>query len=134
MVRMTPEDQRGLHAAVFRKTAEDPCWLGHWLKRYQEHEKLDEGQLAARLGLTMEKLVWLCMCRTPRGDRFADDIAAICQRTGAKELDIVRIVRQEQNLARLQQSQPSAPSGWLMAASDHSPGDDSPSDGEKPHD
>lgn len=115
---MTPEQQTGLHAAVFRLTASDPTWLGYWLKRHQDHEKLDQAKLAKKLGLSMENFVLLWLCRTPRPDHFPNDVRAICQRTGVHEIDLISLLRQEQNVEKLQQAGPTTARGWLMAASD----------------
>src|SRR5207248_1737604 len=63
---MSPKDKAGLHAAVFRNTAKDPAWVGYWLARHQQTEDLEEEQLADKLGVPMDNLVLLCLCRTPR--------------------------------------------------------------------
>lgn len=118
---MTPEQQAGLQAAALRQTAEDRLWVGYWLKRHQDHERLDPAQLAINLGLTVENFVLLSLCRTPRADQFQNDVAAICRRTGVREIDLVRLLRQEQNIERLQQAGPASTHGWLMAASDRPP-------------
>ena len=98
---MSSEDRKGLEAAVFRNTAQNPAWVGYWLKRHREHNGLDEAALANKLGLTMENCLLLCLCRTPRVEYFREDIRAICGRTGVKELELVRLLRQEQNLEEL---------------------------------
>jgi hypothetical protein len=132
---MSSENEAGLRAAVFRKTAKEPAWVGYWLKRHQEHEKLDEATLANKLELTMENYALLCLCRTPRTDHFREDVSAICRRTGVKELDLIRLLRQEQNLEKLQQSGPPSSRGFLMAASDRPPeAGEPPPPPEEPHD
>jgi hypothetical protein len=118
---VSSEEQKGLEAAVFRNSSRDGAWLGYWLKRHQEHEHLDEAGLANKLGLTMENYVLLCLCRTPRQDRFREDVGAICRRTGVKELDLVRLLRQQQNLEQLRRGGEPPSQGWLMAASDAPP-------------
>jgi hypothetical protein len=115
---MNTEHEAGLRSAVFRNTAKDAAWLGYWLKSHQKHENLDEEKLAKKLGLTMENYVLLCLCRTPRQDHLRDDVTAICRRTGVRELDLLRLLRQEQNLDKLRRAGPSRSRGWLMAASD----------------
>jgi hypothetical protein len=124
---MNAEHQTGLREAVFRKTAKDPAWMGYWLRNHQVHEKMDEARLADRLALTMEKYTLLCLCRTPRPDYLRHDIQAICRRTGIKEIDLLRLLRQEQNLEKLCQAGSSESGGWLMAASDRPGGADEPS-------
>ena len=114
---MTPQDQASLHAAVLRRTSEDPTWLGHWLARHQRTEGIGPGELAARLGLPMDRLVLLCLCRTPRTDHFAEDLQVVCTRAGAAEHVVARILRQEQALAQWAGA-PAGEQGWLMAASE----------------
>jgi hypothetical protein len=121
---MSLEDQEGLKAAVFRNTSRDVAWLGYWLNRHQEHDKLDEAGLAKTLGLSMDNYVLLCLCRTPRPDHFREDVGAICRRTGVKELDLVRLLRREQNLEELKRAGQPPAHGWLMAASDRPAGED----------
>ena len=77
---MSPEEKASLHAAVLRNTAQNPAWLGYWLARHQQSEDLDEQQLADKLGIAMDNLVLLCLCRTPRDDQFKADLEAVCQR------------------------------------------------------
>ena len=64
---MNGKEKLDLQAAVFRQTAKEPEWLGYWLARHQQSEDLDEQELAARLGVAMDKLVLLCLCRTRAG-------------------------------------------------------------------
>ncbi len=127
---MTSEERLSLEGAVFRQTAKDPAWLGYWLHSHQEHEGLDAARLAKKLGLPMDRYVLLCLCRTPRVDQFRVDMEAICRRTGVKELDLLRLLRQEQNLERLGQIGAAPAQGWLMAASDRQPEAGEPPPGE----
>lgn len=118
---MKPQDQASLHAAVFSKTARDPDWVGYWLARHQQTEDLDEDQLAAKLGMTMDNLVLLCLCRTPRdGAQFKQDVDAICQKTGADQKVLQNLLRQEQIHLRWAQAAPTS-QGYLAAASDAPP-------------
>jgi hypothetical protein len=115
---MSSEEQDGLQAAVFRQTAKDSAWVGYWLHSHQEQEGLDAVKLAKKLGVTMGNYALLCLCRTPRTDHFREDMEAICRRTGVKEIDLLRLLRQEQNLEKLRQAGAAPSRGWLMAASD----------------
>ena len=119
---MKPQDQASLHAAVFSKTARDPDWVGYWLARHQQTEDLDEDQLAAKLGMTMDNLVLLCLCRTPRdGAQFKQDVDAICQKTGVDRLVLKNLLRQEKNHLRWAQTPPPQAGGYLAAAADAPP-------------
>jgi len=119
---------------VFRQTARDPAWLGYWLHSHQEHEGLDAAGLAIKLGLAMDRYVLLCLCRTPRADHFREDVEAICRRTGVKEIELLRLLRQEQNLEKLSQAGEAPARGWLMAASDRLPEAGEPPPGKKTDD
>jgi len=131
---MTPKDRASLHAAVFRNSARDESWVGYWLARHQQSENLDEHQLADRLGLTVENLALLCLCRTPRDEHFREDLAVICTRTGASETALAQLLRQEQTLQRWKTAGSSPASGWLMAASDRPTEAETPRPPEEPHD
>jgi hypothetical protein len=125
---VNPNDKAGLYAAVWRNTTRDPSWLGYWLARHQQTEDLDERQLAGKLGVTMDNLVVLCLCRTPRdGNLFKEDLQAICQKTGASANVLAQLLRQEENHLRFARAKPGTP-GFLAAASDApgEPSDDPP--------
>jgi len=115
---MTSDQLKALHAAVYRNTGQDPTWLGYWLKHFVESEELAWSDLAQELGISDEKLVLLCLCRTPRPEHFQEDLRVACERTGANEEPVARIVRQEQAMMRWRGNAAAAPTGWLLAASD----------------
>jgi hypothetical protein len=115
---MTPEQQESLHAAVYRNTGQDPMWLGYWLNRYAEAERLAWPELAQELGISGDNLILLCLCRTPRAAHFQEDLHVVCERTGAKEEVVARIIRQEQAMLHWREGASPASTGWLLAASD----------------
>jgi hypothetical protein len=115
---MTPDQLKDLHAAVYRNTGQDPMWLGYWLKQFSQSEDLSWDDVAQELGISNEELVLVCLCRTPRADHFQEDIGVVCRRTGAREDQLARIVRQEQAMARWRANTPSTSTGWFLAASD----------------
>lgn len=118
---MNPNDKPGLHAAVWRNTTRDPSWVGYWLARHEQTEDIDESQLAAKLGVPMDNLILLCLCRTPRdGNLFKQDLQAICAKTGASEMVLAQLLRQEQNHMRFLQGGQRT-QGFLAAASDAPP-------------
>lgn len=116
---MTPEQLENLYAAVYRNTGQDPAWIGYWFKNFIESEETAWAELAKELGTSEENLVLLCLCRTPRSDHFQEDLRVVCERTGAKEEVVSRIIRQEQAMMHWRDNTSSAPTGWLLAASDH---------------
>jgi hypothetical protein len=115
---MTPEQLDDLHASVYRNTGEDPMWLGYWLKQFVESEEFAWSDLAQQLGTSTDKLVLLCLCRTPRPDHFQEDLRVVCERTGAREVEVARIVRQEQAMMRWREDPAPNSTGWFLAASD----------------
>jgi hypothetical protein len=136
---MTARDDQFLCRSVLRQTGRDPVWVGYWLRRHRMHERIGPTRLAARLGLDRHGMALLSLCRTPREDHLREDLEVICRRTGADEVALAGILRQEQALARWADSPPQ-PGGWLMAASDaegaSAEGDDTGADREPepPHD
>lgn len=115
---MNHEEKNALNASVLRVTSEDPRWLGYWLNRYQRSEAATPDDVAARLGIGVAGLALLCLCKAPRPDNFSDDLRVACERTGAKEGVLVRILRQEQTLSSWRNPGAVSTSGWLLAASD----------------
>jgi hypothetical protein len=115
---MKPEDKQKLNAAVLRATGEDPIWLGYWIKRFEQSEGVHSAEVANQLGLGVDSLVLLCLCRLPRVEHFQDDLRIICHRTGAKEDALARIIRQEQALTKWRAPKSPETTGWLLAASD----------------
>jgi hypothetical protein len=126
--------------SVLRLTGRDPQWLGYWLRRHRRTEGLTAGRLAGHLGLSMEGLMLLSLCRTPQDDSFQEDLVVVCRRTGANLAALAQLLRQEQGLAQWAGQSPPV-RGWLMAASDQAaqpgpkpPEAPSPSPGdEEPH-
>jgi hypothetical protein len=119
---VTTPDRKHLWQSALRQTGRDPAWVGFWLRRHRDSERLRPLPLARKLGIALEGLALLSLCRTPRADRFAEDLAVICRRTGADASVLAQILRQEQALARWTEQAP-AREGWLLAASDR-PGED----------
>src|SRR5262245_19272041 len=93
-------------------------WAGYWINQFAKSEEMEWPDVAKELGASVDDLVLLCLCRTPRPDHFAEDIAVICKRTGVKEDVLTRILRQEQAMKRWQEKTSSDVKGWLLAASD----------------
>jgi hypothetical protein len=117
---MKPEDKASLLAAVFRQTGADPIWLGYWLARHGQAERLRPDQLAQLMGVSVDNLALLCLCRTPRADHFREDLRIVCERTGTREDVLAQVLRQEQTLHQWTEMGAPKPTGWLMAASDRS--------------
>jgi hypothetical protein len=110
-----PRD-KALWRSVLRQTSRNPVWVGHWLHRQRCRDKLKPVRQAAGLGLGLEGLILLSLCRTPEEGTFADDLHAICERTGADPRGLAPLLRREKALARWEGKQPAG--GYLMAASE----------------
>src|SRR5262245_32582546 len=123
---MNPDHLESLYAAVYRNTGQDPAWLGYWFKHFVEAEEMTWTDLAPDLVIPTENIVLLCLCRTPRPDHFQEDLRVVCDRTGAREEAVSRILRQEQAMMHWREKTSPTSTGWLTAASD---GEDPPSQG-----
>jgi len=115
---MNPEDLNSLYDAVARNTGDDPRFMGYLVRRFADSENKGWNDLAQELELSVENVVLLCLCRTPRPERFQEDLRVICARTGANQDVVARLIRQEQAIVRWQNKSPGTTAGWLLAASD----------------
>ena len=115
---MTDEDIESLRESVYRATASDSKWLGYWLGRFISSERLSWNELSSQLGIPLDGVATLSLCRTPRPDYFQEDVLVVCERTGANVNELIRIIRQEQAMERWSQQKTESPTGWLLAASD----------------
>jgi len=128
---VTVPDPKQWWRSVFRRAGRDPGLVGYWLLCHRRHEGLKLARLARRLGLDMEGLVLLSLCRTPREVCFTDDLEVICRRTGAGREALALLLRQEQTLYRWR-AKPPVQQGWLAAASDAEPPPEPPGEPEPP--
>jgi hypothetical protein len=108
---------KALWQSVLRRTGRDPVRVGHWLRQHRRREGLRPASQAARLGMQLEGLIVLSLCRTPRQDCFAEDLTVICECSGADPIALAGVLRREQALKDWKAEMP-AGGGWLMAASD----------------
>jgi hypothetical protein len=109
--------------SALRRSRKDSSWLGYWLFHQRSREKLKVKEQARQLGISINQLVSLCLCMTPRKEHFQDDIQAICQHCKITATVLAGLLRKEWTLAQWQgdaQTQASQ-SGWLMAASETPP-------------
>lgn len=127
---MKADDKQALNAAVLRATGEDPTWLGYWIDQFKQSEGIQTTDIADRLGLAVDALVLLCLCRTPRPDHFQEDLGVVCRRTGAKDDALAHIIRQGQALSKWRRQASESAAGWLLAASDGDEEDEETSDTE----
>lgn len=109
--------------ALARRVLDDPAFLGQALAAYARAERLDDGELAARLGCDRDALAPLRLCLRPRAESFAADVDAIAARFGADPAAVAAAVRLADALAVLRQPGVGE-RGHLMAARDREPPED----------
>ena len=61
---------------AFQRAAEDPFFAGFHLGRLRREQSLTPEQQAKALGLSLDSLVGLCLCRQPRDKADVEMIAA----------------------------------------------------------
>lgn len=93
--------------------------LAGLLTLYKEQERLDDEQLAERLGCEIEAIARLALCERPRsGPHFREDVQRIATYIHADMLQLAMLIRAlEAREAFSHQS--SATSPTLLAARDH---------------
>jgi hypothetical protein len=89
---MSEIDPRLLLRAAARARSE-PALLGATLTVYQARRGLDDVALATELGCDEVQLARLMLCRPPRDDHFAADLAQIAGRIGLGALPLARVLR-----------------------------------------
>jgi hypothetical protein len=114
-------------ARLLRRTVRaaeaSPVFLAAVFARYRAVEGLDDAEVAGRLGVTVNRLDELAICRRPRPELFRQDVAAIATRFGADSGALAAIVRQVDGLERFA----ATPAPGLLAARD---ADDEPTPAE----
>ncbi len=77
-----------------RAAEASPVFLAAVFARYRAVEGLDDAEFACRLGVAVDRLDELAICRRPRPDRFRQDVSAIAARFGADPGALAAVVRQ----------------------------------------
>ena len=105
-----------------------PAFLGWALARFRQAEGLDDAGLTRWLGTDLGSLEWLGLCRRPRPDRFAADIAALSTRYGVDPSRLAAVIRQVDALSALAHA-PAHEDGVLAAARDREDDGTDPDEG-----
>jgi hypothetical protein len=92
----TPLPNDSLRDAALRLTAASPEYVGFWLARHREHERLSERDLLLRLKVKFIKLPLVALCTTPRADHFDEDVQTVAARYGADPTALADLIRREQ--------------------------------------
>jgi len=98
--------------------------LGSVLKQYQEIEELTSQELADDLGCSPTTLRWICLCRRPAKNRFAEDVSQIAARFNIDLSRLVAALRRVEVVSALRDGLPidADDSELLLAARDRKPG------------
>jgi hypothetical protein len=106
-----------------KRLEKDPFFLACPLRIYAQSEKLDEAQLAHRLGCPTDALIRIRLCRAPAGDAaaFQGDIERLAAEFHLDASVLIEAVRRGQALLRMRAS---TPTQTLLAARDAEPSDD----------
>jgi len=89
-----------LHVAA-RDATGRPWTLGALLQLYAEREHCTMENLAGELGCRPELLQRIALCRRPRDDRFAEDIATVASRFDVDPVALLRIARHAAVVGRI---------------------------------
>jgi hypothetical protein len=86
-----------------RRVADAPDFLACALAEFARSEKLEDNNLATRLGCTLENLTHLRLCRMPRSEPglFWQDVEQIAGRYSADAEILAEVVRRGQSLFHL---------------------------------
>lgn len=84
-----------LRRSAFRQSARTPAFVGYWLARLRERERLSDDELARRLGVSGSRLDELALCLTPRADQFDHDLHAIAAEYATDPAVLAAVVRGE---------------------------------------
>lgn len=101
------------------RQAQRETWtLGWSLSRLAELEGTSSRELATELNCDLVTVQWLFLCRSPSGERFAQDIERIASRFSLDAKRVAGLVRRADAIAALAASGQCAPQGMLLAARD----------------
>lgn len=66
-----------LQASMFRLSERDRFFWGWWLARIRAKRGQTVEEQAQSLGLPLDRLAHLCLCRAPLPERRAEDLSAV---------------------------------------------------------
>lgn len=106
-------------ARLGRRLGDDPFFLASALKDFAESENLGEAELAERIGIAVEALdrLRLCRCPDPASADFHRDVELIAARFGVSSSGLTQVIRRAVILRVFRD----ASIGGLQAARDHEP-------------
>ena len=98
------------------RSSEHSWTLGAALDEYCRTEGLTREQLSLLLGCNTELLAWLSLCRKPRFDHFADDIARIAERFQIDATKLAQMMRRVDAISALRRTIDTDEAGPLLLA------------------
>ena len=109
------------------RRAQRATWsLGWNLTRLAELEGTSSRELAAELNCDAATVQWLFLCRSPTGERFAEDVERIASRFSLDTTRLAGLVRRADAVTALAASDPAASESILLAARDREGINDKP--------
>jgi hypothetical protein len=89
-----PTVQEAVQQAVFHTTAQDPAWIGYFLARHLQLHNIGQGEQALLLGIDLDGLSRLAVCRS---SRRTEDLEVICSATGANPAALRRLLEETED-------------------------------------
>lgn len=85
-------------AHLAARVATDPLFMAYALAQLQRERGLTDGLLALTLDMDPERLPYLRLCRVPRADRWAEDVAQIARSAGCDTDRLAEALRAAEGL------------------------------------
>jgi hypothetical protein len=86
--------QEAVQQAVFHSTAQDPTWIGYYLARHLQLHAIGQGEQALLLGIDLDGLTRLAVCRS---SRRSEDLEVICSAIGANPVALRRLLEETED-------------------------------------
>lgn len=86
-----------------RRGSERAWTLGSVLNIFCSTEGATREQVASLLGCSLDSVAWLSLCRKPRPDHFADDVARIAGRFQIEGSNLAQLIRRVDAIAALRE-------------------------------
>ncbi len=88
-----PRYNEAMRMVLLQKTAKAPDLLGCALAKHRTDNHLSVEDQAALLGIDVDGLVWLSLCRTPRPQHFQRDVESVCRRVNASVEVLIEVLK-----------------------------------------
>jgi len=78
---------------LFHPSTRDPLFIGYALHAQRQAQRIGVDEQARRLGLSLDLLARLALCRTPRPDHYRPDLERVARFVGLTPEAVRRSVR-----------------------------------------